>query len=91
MYLKTTAFCLLSKIHGYDYVILRLDMTFVFKVALKVPVIVRLEGTNVDQGKRILKVNLQNRRRYSFFSPITKGSALFYTLTEMSNQILCDC
>lgn len=28
-----------------------------FKVQLKVPVVVRLEGTNVDQGKRILKVN----------------------------------
>ena len=28
------------------------------KVDLKVPVVVRLEGTNVDQGKRILKVNL---------------------------------
>ncbi|PPR94562.1 hypothetical protein GOBAR_AA26108 [Gossypium barbadense] len=26
-----------------------------FYVALKVPVVVRLEGTNVDQGKRILK------------------------------------
>lgn len=31
----------------------------VLKVSLKVPVIVRLEGTNVDQGKRILKVNLK--------------------------------
>ncbi|KAI7993028.1 hypothetical protein LOK49_LG12G01522 [Camellia lanceoleosa] len=27
----------------------------IVKVQLKVPVIVRLEGTNVDQGKRILK------------------------------------
>jgi len=26
------------------------------QVDLKVPVVVRLEGTNVDQGKRILKV-----------------------------------
>ena len=26
------------------------------QVSLKVPVVVRLEGTNVDQGKRILKV-----------------------------------
>lgn len=25
------------------------------QVALKVPVVVRLEGTNVEQGKRILK------------------------------------
>lgn len=30
---------------------------FVVKVQLKVPVVVRLEGTNVEQGKRILKVN----------------------------------
>lgn len=29
------------------------------KVQLKVPVVVRLEGTNVDQGKSILKVNFQ--------------------------------
>lgn len=31
----------------------------VLKVSLKVPVVVRLEGTNVDQGKRILKVNMK--------------------------------
>lgn len=31
-------------------------MVLVYKVQLKVPVVVRLEGTNVDQGKRILKV-----------------------------------
>ncbi|KAF2294911.1 hypothetical protein GH714_026980 [Hevea brasiliensis] len=30
-------------------------LDLVYKVALKVPVVVRLEGTNVDQGKRILK------------------------------------
>ncbi|KAG8370825.1 hypothetical protein BUALT_Bualt13G0023700 [Buddleja alternifolia] len=30
------------------------------QVQLKVPVIVRLEGTNVDLGKRILKVNLKS-------------------------------
>lgn len=30
--------------------------SFRSQVALKVPVVVRLEGTNVDQGKRILKV-----------------------------------
>lgn len=29
---------------------------FCCQVSLKVPVVVRLEGTNVDQGKRILKV-----------------------------------
>lgn len=29
------------------------------KVQLKVPVVVRLEGTNVDQGKSILKVNFE--------------------------------
>jgi hypothetical protein len=28
------------------------------QVDLKVPVVVRLEGTNVDQGKRILKVRI---------------------------------
>lgn len=30
----------------------------VFKVALKVPVVIHLEGTNVGEGKRILKVRL---------------------------------
>lgn len=34
-------------------------LALVYKVALKVPVVVRLEGTNVDQGKRILKVTLK--------------------------------
>ncbi|KAF8388253.1 hypothetical protein HHK36_026919 [Tetracentron sinense] len=29
------------------------------KVALKLPVVIRLEGTNVDQGKKILKVNVK--------------------------------
>ena len=31
---------------------------FDYQVDLKVPVVVRLEGTNVDQGKRILKVRI---------------------------------
>lgn len=35
------------------------SLAVIFQVALKVPVIVRLEGTNVDQGKRILKVNVR--------------------------------
>jgi len=34
-------------------------LAIIFKVALKVPVVVRLEGTNVDHGKRILKVNVR--------------------------------
>ena len=33
-------------------------MVLLEKVALKVPVVVRLEDTNVDRGKRILKVNV---------------------------------
>lgn len=36
-----------------------LVLVYVYKVALKVPVVVRLEGTNVDLGKRILKVNMK--------------------------------
>ncbi|KAJ8558169.1 hypothetical protein K7X08_004935 [Anisodus acutangulus] len=38
------------KLHAY-----MLILPFCLKVQLKVPVVVRLEGTNVDQGKRILK------------------------------------
>ncbi|KAE9589919.1 putative succinate--CoA ligase (ADP-forming) [Lupinus albus] len=34
------------------------------QVDLKVPVVVRLEGTNVDQGKRILKVNSSFINKY---------------------------
>lgn len=40
------------KLHAY-----MLILPFFLKVQLKVPVVVRLEGTNVEQGKRILKVN----------------------------------
>ena len=36
--------------------LLVLILILVWQVSLKVPVIVRLEGTNVDEGKRILKV-----------------------------------
>lgn len=32
------------------------QLGLLLKVQLKVPVVVRLEGTNVDQGRRILKV-----------------------------------
>ncbi|KAK7336890.1 hypothetical protein VNO77_17441 [Canavalia gladiata] len=33
-----------------------------FEFALEVPVVVRLEGTNVDQGKRILKEGIEARK-----------------------------
>ena len=42
-------------------------LSLVLQVALKVPVVVRLEGTNVDQGKRILKVNWKfNGHKFSY-------------------------
>lgn len=47
------AFMLMVAIHN------ELNVIFFYhdcQVSLKVPVVVRLEGTNVDQGKRILKV-----------------------------------
>jgi succinyl-CoA synthetase beta subunit len=39
-------------------VILLYSFSIHCQVDLKVPVVVRLEGTNVDQGKRILKVRI---------------------------------
>jgi hypothetical protein len=46
---------LFSEREGCVLLWLTFDLNFC-KVSLKVPVVVRLEGTNVDQGKRILKV-----------------------------------
>lgn len=43
------------------------------QVDLKVPVVVRLEGTNVDQGKRILKVKITCM--HSFFVGISAKSS----------------
>lgn len=42
--------------------------TLLIQVSLKVPVVVRLEGTNVDQGKRILKVSVVSCITFSQFA-----------------------
>lgn len=50
---------LLSKYELQNFEVICFLSGFMFKVQLEVPVVVRLEGTNVDQGKRILKVNVE--------------------------------
>lgn len=60
-------------------------MAIVFKVALKVPVIVRLEGTNVDLGKRILKVTAIYTRNLTYIFIL---SAYKYFQFDNDNQLV---
>jgi hypothetical protein len=51
-------FLLINSVLCIFPVILLYSFSIHCQVDLKVPVVVRLEGTNVDQGKRILKVRI---------------------------------
>lgn len=44
-------------VHVQDHEVLNYRTPFALQVGLKVPLIVRLEGTNVEKGKEILKTS----------------------------------
>jgi succinyl-CoA synthetase beta subunit len=62
----------------------------VLKVSLKVPVIVRLEGTNVDQGKRILKVNLKLNLMSNLWTEIHNVMRIIFDKLDRSVVIYVD-
>lgn len=53
---------------------------------MKVPVIVRLEGTNVDQGKRILKVNVRFINYHIMKSVVEKSCLICFLLSIVQQE-----